>query len=173
MLKKASFQNVTNFRDRDCDRDSRMAIAIVTAIEFSGRRSWLRLWLEILWLRLRLWLWLALFFMTVCTLKHRLWLWLKWWLWPSRNANFLWLRFRWLHDRLIISHNRDQFFFRALSLGKHLTKQTFQSQVLLWRNTWILPKRVDKVVSVAKVKPKDSEGWWIQGLKRVSKNAQR
>ena len=24
-----------------------------------------------------------------------------------------------------------------------------------------------KVVSVAKVKPKDSEGWWIQGLKRV------
>ena len=30
-----------------------------------------------------------------------------------------------------------------------------------------------KVVSVAKVKPKDSEGWWIQGLKRVFKNAQR
>ena len=26
-----------------------------------------------------------------------------------------------------------------------------------------------KVVSVAKVKPKDSEGWWIQGLKRVFK----
>ena len=31
-----------------------------------------------------------------------------------------------------------------------------------------------KVVSVAKVKPKDSEGWWIQGMKRVFlKNAQR
>ena len=28
-----------NFRDRDCDRDSRVAIAIVTAIEFSERRS--------------------------------------------------------------------------------------------------------------------------------------
>ena len=26
-----------------------------------------------------------------------------------------------------------------------------------------------KVVSVVKVKPKDSEGWWIQGLKRVLK----
>ena len=26
-----------------------------------------------------------------------------------------------------------------------------------------------KVISVAKVKPKDSEGWWIQGLKRVLK----
>ena len=30
-----------------------------------------------------------------------------------------------------------------------------------------------KIVSVAKVNPKDSEGWWIQGLKRVFKNAQR
>ena len=31
-----------------------------------------------------------------------------------------------------------------------------------------------KVVSIAKVKPKDSEGWWIQGLKRVFlKTAQR
>jgi len=131
MLKKASFQNVTNFRDRDCDRDSRMAIAIVTAIDFSGRRSWLRLWLEVLWLRLRLWLWLALFFMTVCTLKHRLWLWLKWWLWPSRNANFLWLRFRWLHDRFIISHNRDQFFS---SPGSKLSN--FESENLIgWKRS--------------------------------------
>ena len=30
-----------------------------------------------------------------------------------------------------------------------------------------------KVVSVAKVQPKDSEGLWIQGLMRVFKNAQR
>ena len=136
MLKKACFRNVTNFRDRDCDRDSRMAIAIVTAIEFSGRRSWLRLWLEVLWLRLWLWLWLALSFMTVCTLKHRLWLWLKWWLWPSRNANFLWLRFRWLHDRLIISHNRDQFFsspaFKTTCRRLHRFKMIKKSAEMDW-----------------------------------------
>ena len=69
---------------------------------------------------------------------------------------------------------------QTYSLGKRLATQTFQPQVRVVTQHRTTAKKSEylavleqtlllKVVSVAKVKPKDSEGWWIQGLKRVFK----
>ena len=101
------------------DRDSRMAITIVTAIEFSGRRSSLRLWLEVLWLRSRLRLRFLLSFVTVCKSQLRSWLWLEWWLWPGRDVYFSWLWLSWLQDWLMMVITATSF-FRTL-MESHLS----------------------------------------------------